>query len=101
MSEEIKPCPFCGGEAELYRGGIKYVLCKECLATSCDFKTEAEAIEAWNARHERTCRSEDGYCSQCGTQLVGLFKCYTDEEGFTWGCKPYCPGCGARVANDD
>ncbi|MBQ9784280.1 MAG: Lar family restriction alleviation protein [Clostridia bacterium] len=50
MSEEIKPCPFCGGEAELYSGGIKYVLCKECLATSCDFKTEAEAIEAWNRR---------------------------------------------------
>lgn len=101
-----------------YDGGDRYyafsakVVCAEC---GLSFEVDNDwpkrfgpresmwdfAIEAWNERYERTCRSEDGYCSQCGTQLANFFKRYTDEEGFTWGCKPYCPGCGARVTNDD
>lgn len=51
----LKPCPFCGGEAELVGNGYffdvscKNIKCRGC--TSClDSKTEAEAIEAWNRR---------------------------------------------------
>lgn len=85
---ELKPCPFCGGEAELYSGGIKYVLCKECLATSNDFKTEAEAIKAWNTRHERTCNVDRrvpgaAFCDECAQD-------WEDD----WS---YCPKCGRKA----
>ena len=52
---ELKPCPFCGGEAELMVGkyyGTKWVECKTCHAESDAFDTRAEAIDAWNRRAE-------------------------------------------------
>ena len=50
--QELKPCPFCGGEAETYPYYFNewYIGCSEC---SCDlgvFDTKEEAIEAWNKR---------------------------------------------------
>lgn len=62
--EELKPCPFCGGEAYIvevkphshiiatfmadYEGGA-FVECSDCTcAIAAD--TKAEAIEAWNRR---------------------------------------------------
>lgn len=67
MSDELKPCPFCGGEAELlpYCGdgnrcmGMTYahVRCKKCHAMTetkqrvFDYDHEkSDAIEAWNSR---------------------------------------------------
>ena len=58
---EIKPCPFCGGEAELTHGTLFDgearwfdVICKNtrCRGFSlvCNNHTEDEAIEAWNKR---------------------------------------------------
>lgn len=52
----------------------------------------------WDVK--RTCRNDNGYCGQCGTQLVSFFKRYTEEDGFTWGFKPYCAGCGAKVVSE-
>ena len=72
---ELKPCPFCGGEAVLknneYGCGVYdpetlavidsfdaeantfWVECEECFAMSNGCDTEEEAIEAWNRRtHE-------------------------------------------------
>ena len=51
---ELKPCPFCGGEAKIAEteiGGFE-LRCKDC---PCDFgrfwfPTEIEAVEAWNRR---------------------------------------------------
>lgn len=53
---ELKKCPFCGGEAKIR--GEKYwqpnvrrnVICTNCFANSGWFKTDEEAIEAWNRR---------------------------------------------------
>jgi len=63
---ELKPCPFCGGDAELKEkeyatAGHKkwaYVRCKVCEATSNYFSenlaycANEKAIEAWNRRTE-------------------------------------------------
>ena len=54
MTVELKPCPFCGGEAETTLGPIpgKWgARCKECDVWRDDREAaEAEAIAAWNAR---------------------------------------------------
>lgn len=64
MTNELKPCPFCGGEAEYFElswtttafGGHKYAVpfwqirCKDCRATLGDFETKQDAIKAWNTR---------------------------------------------------
>ena len=52
MNENLKPCPFCGGKAELFgtgKDGIFYVECLECDVDS-NFDTPEEAITAWNRR---------------------------------------------------
>lgn len=60
MADELKPCPFCGGEAEViwWRNKDAWfaeygVLCKQCKiimeGQEC-YRKESEAIEAWNRR---------------------------------------------------
>lgn len=71
---ELKPCPFCGGEAHVVEGMYSSyqegyaVRCRHCALTlgasgrlgecyewSCCYETEAEAIEAWNTRAVEVC----------------------------------------------
>lgn len=51
---KLKPCPFCGGEAELWDNKLERrlygVICKECDCMTPYFESEVEAIEAWNRR---------------------------------------------------
>ena len=59
---ELKPCPFCGGEAELVEHevvGYQTDFYVECVTSECImcmgglcYPTENEAIEAWNRRAE-------------------------------------------------
>ena len=54
MAEKLKPCPFCGGEAEL-RGTSKllslfWFSCRSCFAETYGAYSEEEAIEQWNRR---------------------------------------------------
>ena len=55
--EDLKKCPFCGGEAilEVYRGFNKeiifaYIHCLECGASTRSYALEITAREAWNRR---------------------------------------------------
>ena len=50
---ELKPCPFCGGEAEV-RGTYRtiYVCCLWCGAESGEYSDVGQAIRAWNRRVE-------------------------------------------------
>lgn len=50
---DLLPCPFCGGEAELAgdrETNEHIVFCKPCGAQEAYHKTKAEAIIAWNRR---------------------------------------------------
>ena len=64
---ELKPCPFCGGEAEIVNhtthtipiGLSAYVQCKKCKASGKSFEQGCynydiryifKAIDAWNGR---------------------------------------------------
>lgn len=67
MSEELKRCPFCGGEAamehvsQLWEPKDSYwVVCQHCRMSGKHYDTEQEAIDAWNTRHVDGSMS-DGY----------------------------------------
>ena len=57
MTTELKPCPFCGGEACIQRHEfIGYtdtfgVVCLDCCAETRQFFTDKKvAVRAWNRR---------------------------------------------------
>ena len=56
--DELKPCPFCGGKAEVDRTWWweeweYYVYCSQCHVKTAKYHFDAEeAIEAWNMRKE-------------------------------------------------
>ena len=47
---ELKKCPFCGGEVEIYADLIYFVECKNCEIGTRIKATEPEAKAAWNKR---------------------------------------------------
>lgn len=50
---ELKPCPFCGGEAALYtseNGEHGMVFCEDCEVETPMYKGVDNAISAWNRR---------------------------------------------------
>ena len=58
MPNELKPCPFCGGEAEIFDrlDSQIYIFCKSCkvhttlYTASVDCCVKDKAIEDWNRR---------------------------------------------------
>ena len=118
---ELKPCPFCGGEARTSSkdyGDTHYwrVFCDTPSCAMCMtsvFHSEAEAIEAWNTRAddyrhaaeywqrmyentfaERTCQLiEDSGLLHCS-------ECGGVAEERLWAYWHYCPNCGARVVSE-
>ena len=125
MSEKLKPCPHCGGEAkhesvkswnpekEDYIGLWHRVICTKCRAETKSFYTEAEAIEAWNRRvatdtndgskertakvieHDASVTDSDGYKYHRSEYLCGACK------KKVIGGDEYCSHCGCRLDWDE
>lgn len=60
MNKELKPCPFCGGKAELHAcTEFAYVKCADCECRSkiiypnAEFCAKDLAVEIWNWRVEK------------------------------------------------
>lgn len=56
--DELKPCPFCGSEAEYVNLSEKIcndhrVFCTECEADIKMYSRKCDAIKAWNTRTPR------------------------------------------------
>lgn len=108
MSEKLKPCPFCGGEASIkihdYFDDTRLYTPKcKCGAGIVEvFYTEEEAIAAWNTRYERTCQM--AYYEPCSGDEYYPTECYTCSEcnNTVFTGKPrFCPNCGARVLSEE
>lgn len=111
MSNDLKPCPFCGGKASmrLYYSGRFGVECDECRVRGRVFDDDSDAAEMWNTRAGQTCRNEvveinkltpvefrtDNFrCSHCSETF------YADNEGINHPIDfAHCPSCGAKVVN--
>ncbi|WP_445494617.1 Lar family restriction alleviation protein [Photorhabdus sp. SF281] len=52
MTEKLKPCPFCGGEAAKLCTSWKLVIvfCTTCKNQTAIFFSQSDAIQAWNKR---------------------------------------------------
>lgn len=127
MSDELKVCPFCGGDARIHSKVLAegfdsgyWAVCDECgKGDTLPHESEEEAVSAWNARaavadEQFSLAVNDGEAWQkvrtCG-QPRGFIPCDSDSFGSMsfaelW-CEhcdieldpewQFCPNCGAKV----
>ena len=53
MTDRLKPCPFCGGDADLEKGIGRFehsVVCQKCRCKTRIHAFEEDAIKKWNTR---------------------------------------------------
>lgn len=109
---ELKPCPFCGGEAKLhyYKSGdfeLEVLHDDDCILTeigdSVIFGSETfqYAVKAWNTRHERTCHVESSFLNDFSSEHECWWEfdlsCGHHVIGDMINAPNYCEVCGARV----
>lgn len=128
MSDELKPCPLCGGPVLIHRrtdGQVDGIVCDECLLTLeavdvyPEWHTLDELVLRWNARAAVTDEQfslavHDGRawqvvreCHDAGTSSnffrcsscgCEIMRCVDGWKPLYMGEVNYCPQCGAKVA---
>lgn len=97
MGLELKPCPFCGGEAMIFVCDSISVMCKKChcqtrprsdetISNAEKFNSFEAVVKEWNARPKPIAPYEyDGtwYCGDCNQTI---------NKG-----DKFCNGCGKAV----
>lgn len=72
MSDKLKPCPFCGGKAKVWKSGSYGVVCNTCDAnTGFIYPNEQEPVEAWNKRNN--------------TEVIGKIRDWARNEPIGYG----------------
>ena len=115
---ELRPCPFCGGEALLRERYIEGIAnrkhyrreCRHCKATFADwYRSIKKANEAWNRRVDAVpvvhgewelfdeCSNDGVYCSICHKAVYRESAWYKNVHIKS----KYCPNCGARMDKED
>lgn len=104
MTNELKPCPFCGGTNLKVSGGSwKYVKCKDCdngahAPGQGSTGNEDDAISAWNTRNQRTCHyfpDEIQIAFDEDDNEIETGEAYSD------GCDYSCDKCGYTMLGGD
>ena len=105
MNNELKPCPFCGGKAELIRNYNpdnksqyinSHVICTVCgFQIHSDYHTE-KTIKAWNQRANFDEANLKG-CPFCGgrPEIISMYEPGPGghyRENYIW-----CPYCGEQT----
>lgn len=59
MSEELKPCPFCGGSADYCETTVWWLRCDDCGADAPSGETKESADRLWNFRPDIAAKDSD------------------------------------------
>lgn len=82
MSDELKPCPFCGGEAVLNTesfSGVE-VFCIDCIIGTGTRSSIRDAINMWNTRPaEDALKAENERLKEALAQ-IGIAMLYSEDE---------------------
>lgn len=75
--ENIKSCPFCGGDSITRRRNPDHIMrnkvfvtCTKCKNKTGYYDTEEQAIAAWNKRVDNNNDNDINYCPHCGKKLM-------------------------------
>lgn len=106
---ELKPCPFCGGKAELicvpgyFKTGLSssgwLVKCLNGCVNQMPYSSDHEAVEAWNRREEpeRPRGEWIPHKSIFGGLGEKVYTCNQCGYNIGFHTENFCPNCGAKM----
>jgi uncharacterized Zn finger protein (UPF0148 family) len=110
---ELKPCPFCGGEAKIAEYDTMYLhgFVVRCANDGCSvavetyiYPTEAEAAEVWNTRSDDYRKAADYWRRMFEDAMfdrMGERTCRIEQRIDGWGAATrHCGNCGADLDYD-